>query len=240
MSLKYGDSDYASQIGDIINNIEEMNKKNEEEFIYNFNREFKESFQKIGVNVGGSYPEFKVGIFNIKVDFNLGKAELFFCKELMKGNIALDIKKIIKEYERADKEIRQRRFEPLEFIKLLFEAYKRAVKISNLDIGKRVNIIEVMKELALLMQSNSFAINPKKENYRSYGRAYFAYDLYRLREAGVIEYLGKRLNLGTATIDYAGKDKYSLYMYDDLTGGNYIMYISFVDINNKEGKNGRD
>lgn len=231
MELKYKDKEYTQQLLAILDEIKDTNKKNEEEFIYNFSKELKEAFQAQGINLSGNYPEYSIGIFNLKVNFNLGKAEFYFCKELIKGNITLDIKSILKAYEVIDKEIRQRRFDAKSFINLLYEAYRRVIILSGLEVGKRVNIIEVMKELAILMQGSSFVINPKKDNYHSYGRAYFSYDLYRLKMLGMLEYMGKRMSLGTATIDYAGKDKYSLYVYDDLTGGNYVMYISFIDIN---------
>lgn len=232
MESKYKESEYFEQLNEIISKINEMCRKNEEEFIYNFSRGLKEAFEKRGIQVSGLYPEYIVGIFNLRVDFQLGKASIYFCKELIRGNIVLDISKIAYAFDKADKEIRGRRFDGKAFINLLWEAYKRVILLNGLEIGKRVNIIEVMRELAILMQVSSFTINPKKENYKSYSRAYFAYDLYRLKAEGILEHNGKRLNIGTATIDYTGKDRYSLYVYDDLTGGNYVMYISFIDIFN--------
>lgn len=234
MENKYKESEYFEQLNEVISMINEMRKRDEEEFIYNFSRELKEAFEKKGLQVTGSYPEYTVGIFNLMVDFGLGRASIYFCKELIRGNIVLDINKIISAFERADKEIEGRRFGARAYINLLWEAYKRVILLNGLEIGKRVNVIEVMRELAILMQGSSFIINPKKENYKSYSRAYFSYDLYRLKVEGNLEYAGKRLNLGTATIDYTGKDRYSLYVYDDLTGGNYVMYIAFTDIVNKE------
>jgi len=225
---RFSKDSYYNEVSNLIEAIEEINKKNKEDFIFDFGKKLKENFEKENLNITGSGENYLVGLINIKVDFIVGKASLLFSRELLKGGIQLEPKAILTAYKEAEKRLIRKSFNAKEFIKDLYEAYRRAALLSGLEIGKRINIIKVMRELAFLVQSNAFEVDPKKDNYKSYSRAQFAYELYRLKLENIYEHNNMKLNLGTATIDYAGKRQYSLYVPDDISGGNYIMYISFV------------
>ncbi len=225
---RFSNDSYYNEVSSLIESIEQINKKNKEDFIFDFGKKLRENFEKENLNITGSGENYSVGLMNIKIDFTAGKASLLFSRELLKGGIQLEPKAILAAYKAAEKRLIRKSFNGKEFIKDLYEAYRRAALLSGLEIGKRINIIKVLRELAFLVQSNTFEVDPKKENYRGYGRAQFAYELYRLKSENIFEYNNMKLNLGTATIDYAGKRQYSLYVPDDISGGNYIMYISFV------------
>lgn len=225
---RFSNDSYYNEVSSLLESIEQINKKNKEDFIFDFGKKLRENFEKENLNITGSGENYSVGLMNIKIDFTAGKASLLFSRELLKGGIQLEPKAILAAYKVAEKRLIRKSFNGKEFIKDLYEAYRRAALLSALEIGKRINIIKVLRELAFLIQSNAFEVDPKKENYRGYGRAQFAYELYRLKSENIFEYNNMKLNLGTATIDYAGKRQYSLYVPDDISGGNYIMYISFV------------
>jgi len=221
-------TEYYEALSSILVSVHEDNKKNQEEFIYVFGKELKEVFEKEGIAITGNYPDFSVKFCHFKIDFKSGNASLYFARELVKSKIKLTAKNILNAYKEIDKEIVGRPFNGNEFIKLLYDAYQRALLLSGMEQSKRLNIVSVLKELALLMQSTSFIKDPRKENYRSYSRAYFSYDLFRLKQSNMLEYNGKRLHLGTATIDYADKDNHSIFIVDEFSGGNYIMSLSFM------------
>ncbi|MCX7013842.1 MAG: hypothetical protein NTW86_15035 [Candidatus Sumerlaeota bacterium] len=81
---------------------------------------------------------------------------------------------------------------PEEFLSRLKQAYLRVNRESP---AQPVPLTEILPEISLLCQKNQFRRNPVRENYVSYSRAHFSYDLYRCRGEGV--QMGLRLRTAT-------------------------------------------
>ena len=67
----------------------------------------------------------------------------------------------------------------------------------------------VMQEMALLKQKRSFLIDPKKENFTSYGRARFSYDLARVKQKRLEE---KEFRLVVASMEQTRKEETNLWV----------------------------
>jgi hypothetical protein len=100
-----------------------------------------------------------------------------------------------------------------ELLQRIHSAYYRVVGGKR---GEPAPIIEVLAELAYLLQSQKFRQDPRKENYRSYGRADFSYDLYRVRKYQSSNLSRLRLNVATR-IDTRRRANF-LWVPDDESG----------------------
>ncbi len=67
----------------------------------------------------------------------------------------------------------------------------------------------VMQEMALLKQNRRFLIDPKKENFTSYSRAKFSYDLARIKQKRLGE---KEFRLVVASMEQTRKEETSLWV----------------------------
>jgi len=154
-----------------------------------FGSELEKRLTEIGIKLEGHYPELRAGLFTIELDFDSNKAIIWYGpKQERMGLCPLSPDKIVKMIA----EIRSSLGSGLEkeaLLGKLREAYFRASKGKD-DIP--VPILEVMRELAFLLQPPAFFVDPRKENYKSYSRADFSYDLFRLSNV-------RNLKLVTAT-----------------------------------------
>jgi hypothetical protein len=142
----------------------------------------------------------------------------------------LDSSKLIPEtitqkLKNAHAKITQRKFDDKTFLSHLYNAYRVAVYRNDGKIGDSTPIKDVLSNLAFLIQSRKFKMNPIKSNYRDYGCVFFSYDLYRLKER---EIENLELNLVTATRAYTRRRSDFLWIPSNEKGdGNYISHIKF-------------
>jgi len=152
---------------------------------------------QVGLSLDGHLPDLKASFFTIEVDLPRGRAIVWLGpKQERVDECALSPVKVAKRVvEHRDK--LGTGLEGAELLERLDEAYRRVVRAR---VGEPAPILQVMLEMALLSQPERFRRDPRKENYRSYGRADFSLDLYRARRAQSREVLaGKRVELITAT-----------------------------------------
>lgn len=178
------------------------------------------------LSVRGS--EYRVGGFVIRADLTGGIAAIEFARERIRDKIPLKPKLLVKAFKSSYKEVCQRKLEPKEFLTVLYQAYTRTLFTVGQQLGSRVNVIDMLAETAFLLQKTGFRQDPDKKNYRAYGRAMFSHDLNMLRQSNQFVIQGRRLNIGTATIDFAEDRRKALYLTDGLGGGNFIMYLAFI------------
>jgi len=192
-----------------------------EEFRHCFGRLFENELKVINLDLRGQYPNLYLGLYTIKIDFNNYQAKLFWGPEYIKRtNLEpVAIKEAIISFE---KELNNRKFIPEQFLEYLKQAYKR---IDKEDTNKAL-LTNVLYELACLMQSDKFKEEPIKSNFTSYSRAYFGYDLYRLRT--FVDIKKYDIMLHPATFDKTKDRKNVLFIPTDATGGNYYSHISIL------------
>lgn len=145
-----------------------------------FGAELAQELAQQGLSLTGQYPELKAGLFTFEVDLDAYRVKIWYgpkqelleqCK-LSPGDIGARIGKV--------REQLGSRLEDTDFVRKLHFACSRAAPTAT---GARIPIISVLAELAYLLQSSRFRQDPRRENYRSYSRADFSYDLFRAREA---------------------------------------------------------
>ena len=111
----------------------------------------------------------------------------------------------------------------------MFRAYKRVIKLSETDGGLniKVNIIDVMNELVIIKQSYKFHKTHTKNEFRSYPRSFFLYDLSQLIQQKIMTYNNYKLSFTSATIEFARKRDKVIDVPDLKGGSRAIMLIEF-------------
>lgn len=171
---------------DLINFEEQIKKR--------FGVELEQKLKEKGLSLSGQYPELKAGLFTIELDFDKRRVTLWYGpKQERLDQCRLLAVEVANRVEKVRQQLGSH-LEEEEFLKKLQKAYLR---IAGSQQGAPVAIIEVLSELAYLLQSPQFHQNPRRENYRSYSRADFSYDLYRFARRAV--YKGLRLTVATWT-----------------------------------------
>ncbi|UCE19041.1 MAG: hypothetical protein JSV84_01465 [Gemmatimonadota bacterium] len=188
-----------------------------ERFKHEFGRNLQELLINKGFELGGRYPDLKVKFYTIHIDFPNGIASLLFGHEPIKSRIPLSPESITSALEPVHRNL-NRAFNPLKFIELLYEAYRRVCLIQELLPGEKVPIIDVLQQLVILVQSPQFKADPTKDHYRGYGRAHFGYDLYRLRLSKARTNENHALGLITATFDATRNRENFIWVPDNERG----------------------
>jgi len=110
-------------------------------------------------------------------------------------------------------------------------AYRRLCGLGGLNEGTRVFLLDLLSELVLLMQPESFRLNPAQEKFVEYPRVRFSYDLFRLKQAGAFAVDGMQLKLHVANFDATTEKAKALWVPDSEEGdGTHYSYISFIPI----------
>jgi hypothetical protein len=198
----------------------------EEKAKKSFGQQLEQTLQQLGFELKGHYPTLKVSFYTLKIDLDNNNVEIWYGPEQEK----LDSSKLIPEtiaqkLQYAHAQITQRKFDDNTFLSSLYDAYRVAVYRNDGKIGDAAPITAILSNLAFLIQSRNFKMNPTKSNYRDYGRVFFSYDLYRLTERK-IENL--ELSLVSATRAYTRRRADFLWIpSNEKGGGNYISHIKF-------------
>lgn len=178
---------------------------------------------KIGLGLGGHYPELKAGMFTIELDFDKKQANLWYGPKQEKlDRVRLSAAEIAKRIEKLKKQLGSELSED-QFVDKMRRACVRA---ADGQTGKSVPIGDVLAEMAYLCQDSRFRQDPRRENYRTYGRADFSYDLYKHRSTAAY----KGLSLTVASRAYTKNRKRFLWVPDDEQGkGTTYSHIKFKE-----------
>lgn len=161
-----------------------------------FGVELEQWLQETGRSLSGHYPELKTGLFTIELDFDGGHAILWYGpKQERLGRYRLSPREVASRVQKGERDLGSEL--PIEdFLTRLEEAYLSCVEGRR---SRKAPIIQVLCQLSYLLQTPHFRSDPKKENYRGYGRADFSYDLYRVQREADRTRQSHRLHLAIAT-----------------------------------------
>jgi hypothetical protein len=141
-----------------------------------FGIDLEKELASLNLELTGQYPTLRAGLFTIKLNFERGKVQLWYGAEQEKlADCGLMVSEVKKKLEQVRKELGTDLDLDI-FITKLKKAYSRTLE----NESRAVPITRVLPELAFLLQRESYYQDPRKENYRSYSRANFSYDLFRL------------------------------------------------------------
>ncbi len=202
------------------------------EFRFEFGKRLVAGLEGSGLVVRGQLPVLRIGFFTIRADFERGRATIFWGPEIeeIKSGIPLEpvgLARLVRSYQESLKAKGVR--EPEAFLARLLAAYRRRCTAEGLAEGERVLLSDLLAELVLLSQPESFRVDPVRENFVEYPRIRFSYDLYLLKRSGVRAVAGQELRLTVANFDATAKKSRALWVPDSEEGdGTYYSYIAFV------------
>ena len=212
-----------------IQSVKSMMPAWEEQATKSFGQRLEDALRQVDFELSGHYPLLKVMFYTLEVKLETGSVAIWYGPQQER----LDSCKLIpevaaKKLEANHKKIAGRGLDDETFLSNLFEAYKTVAHRSERKIGDSFPVSDVLLEYALLIQSKKFRTNPVKSSYNEYGRVFFSYDLYRLKERTVE---GHELNLVTATRAYTRRRSGFLWVPSNESGdGTYISHIRFREV----------
>jgi hypothetical protein len=198
--------------------------KFKEEFHFNLGTRFKELFTGFG-EIKGQLPILRIKFYTIKLNYNIGEAQTWWGpeKELIDKN-ALEPGIVFQTIKTFDDNLTKIWNSPEDFLKVLKFAYERYIKINNSEINAKVNLMDLLPEIAILMQGRSFKIDPTKSHYSEYSRIHYSFDLYRLKTTQQ----NQNIQLSVATFAITEDRSKSLWVPDNENGeGTYFQSIAF-------------
>lgn len=213
---------------ELVKELRGLADENLSELEFTFARDLREAFKEIGIQLEGPPNELIAELFVIKPDLRKKQVTMTFSRQpIIKGSIKLDVEKVVAAYQKARKEICERKVDEAEFLGELFEAYERVLKLSDKKMGARIGIIEFFRELVLVRQPLGFRKDPNKGRFVDYPKAHFAYDMLELRRRQKLTHDGYRLNLGTATIDVGADTNKAIFLATAANDGQFIKDLYF-------------
>ncbi|MBI4880448.1 MAG: hypothetical protein HY812_12435 [Planctomycetes bacterium] len=171
--------------------------------------------------------ELRLDPLAVILDLDKGKASLCFAKVEL-GKCAADAAEILKTWKKVRTEL-ERPFDAARFFAACRKTYLAALSASGGHDGDRVEILEILPHLALEMQERKFRANPVARNFRSYGKAHCAFDVWRLRQTQGLTQNGLRVNFGVASGATPYQKERVVYLEGpDGQDGQYTLTIFFT------------
>jgi hypothetical protein len=217
--------DWGIEYQDVLSNAEQ-------EFRQRFGGGLEEELKQKGFLLSGQYPDLKAGLFTLELDFDREQVVIWYGpKQERLLHCQPDAREVANSVERVSRQLGTR-LDKAEFLQRLQHAYSR---VADRQSGEAAPIIDVLTELAYLLQSTRFLQDPRQENYQGYGRASFSYDLFLLRQsllssAGAEGHcVDKRLHLIVATRTHTRRRKDFLWIPDNESGrGTTYSHLQFA------------
>jgi hypothetical protein len=199
------------------------------ELEFAFARDLREAFKEKGLKLTGSPGELVADLFVIKVDMRRKQVEMTFSRQPVAAKkIRLNVEQVLAAYERARRDICERKVDLDKLLQELFEAYQRVLKLTGKQTGTRTSIVDCYRELVLVRQPFAFRKHPSKQSFLDYPKTHFAYDMLQLRRRQKMTHEGHRLNLGTATIDVGSDTARAMFLATGATEGQFIKDLYFT------------
>ena len=203
----------------------------QEKFKNTIAAELAELLKPHGIEIRGNFPELKCGILTLLFSFKKGgSVRVYYGPKIsLLKKVRVEAKKIAEEVISLLRGLNEPPLDDERFIKEIYTSYSRALsregrkneeeRLSAVPIGA------VMQEIAFLKQKRSFCIDPKKENFTSYGRVKFSYDLARLK---IRRFEKKELRLVVASMEQTKKEEKSLWVPRiPQGGGTHYAFVVF-------------
>ncbi|MHA1449151.1 MAG: hypothetical protein ACTSP4_06990 [Candidatus Hodarchaeales archaeon] len=220
------------QIQKYLTNLQSIIDKEKIKFEMKLFNELDSHFDKIHVKISGTLPNLIIPPFQLNIEKKSGTCNLFFGRELIDSKIPITINKIMDSYKKHYRLICERKIIPEDFLKNLYLAYNRVLKLSDYpsQSNRKANIVDVLNEFVFLIQTPKFHRTYSREDFKPYPRSYFLYDILKLQEIKKLTFNGLKVSLSSATIDTTGKKDKVLYFHDLRGDSRPIMAIEFVEV----------
>lgn len=214
---------------DSLSSVRQWVQQEEKQRPLRLGRQLREAAEAAGLScqqVGAEPPTLRLEPLTVELDFRRGEAVLSYSR-LELARVGLDSARILQERQRLVDSLETADFQPAEYLARLYEAYRRCLLAAGLKWGERVDLVDLLPEIAFLQQSEKFRKDPTKESFRPYGKVRLAYDLARLRRSRQLEMHGARLTLGTATLG-STRNKDRVLFLEEAGQGQFYLSLAFV------------
>ena len=197
--------------------------------LHRFGSELDTLLSTEGMVLSGHVPVLRTGLFALEPDFDVGRVAIWYGpKQERIETVPLSPQQVVKHIKQRQRFFASRSFHQEKFLKELYSAYQSVLRRNEKQGGEHIPIISVLTELSFVMQSSRFHSDPRVENFRSYGRIEFSYDLHRLRQRRLID---QELSLVTATRAYTSKRQDYLWVPTNPRGdGTVYSHIYFKEV----------
>lgn len=165
--------------------------------------------------------------FAVTIDIDSGVASFAFALQPLE-KCGADAEKIVALHRQLRTKM-ETSFAPEAYFDDCLAAYRMALAACNKAFGERIEFDQFLPLLALRMQPKNYRVEPISKNHRSYSRAQFAFDVMRLREAGVLERAGRRIQFGVATGNSTAQKSRVLFLEDADGNGEFKVSVSFTE-----------
>ncbi|HEX4946220.1 MAG TPA: hypothetical protein VFZ34_06140 [Blastocatellia bacterium] len=211
----------------LIRQVRAVADENLSELEFTFARDLREAFKAISIKLDGPPDALIAELFVIRPDLRKKQVTMTFSRQPVTKPVKLDVEKVVTAYQKARKEICERKVDQQELLAELYEAYVRVVKLQDKTMGFRASIVDVFRELVIVRQPLGFRKDPNKGRFVDYPKTHFAYDLLQLRQSKKMTYNGLHLNLGTATIDTTSDSTKAMFLATGANEGAFIKDLYF-------------
>lgn len=162
-----------------------------------------------------------------EVDFSTGEARLLYGREPIE-ELPLEPQALVEARAAAVEDLKAEAVEPAEFFDMLRAAYRMVAAADGAEPGDRVDLVDVLVPLSMLRVERTQWRRDGAGALDDYPRYRLAYQLARLRGAGLLERDGVRLDLGAATGGSTRDKRDVLYVPTGATSGQYYGSLRFV------------
>lgn len=220
------ESELKQNIHSWIKQAESDVTKAKEDFKFQFAEQLQILLKQDGRTMRGHFPLLRIGLYTLRLNFDLGEATLFFGPEVERIGlkIAFTPQKIYEALKRFDDSLQTIKESPHDLYEKLHAAYERRLALSGKQYGEKVLVTDVLHEFVMLQQSKKFLIDPQKSHFRDYSRVKLSYMLYYLKKEKALH----DMHLHVATFDATTNKQHSVWVPDNEEGeGTHYTYISF-------------
>ena len=199
---------WFAEYSKLVDDTEAQNKKS-------FGVELEKKLAERGHKLGGQYPDLQSGIFTLELNFDAGKTKLWYGpKQELLDQFTLSVEDIVRGIEKARHGLGSGLGRE-EFLAKITQAFYRVI---DKKMGDTAPIINVLSEVALLLQSQKFQSDPRREHYKTYSRADFSFDLYQIRHSDSQFKTEITPQLVVATRTHTSNRQNFIWIPDDETG----------------------
>jgi hypothetical protein len=189
-----------------------------------FGPQLESALQPLGHSLSGQLPELKAGFYTLEIVSDFSKVKIWYGpKQEYLGDCRPEPSAIFKKIQ-SSQESFGCHLEVKEFARILHDAWIRTPQGQR---GEHAPIIDVLREMAFLLQPDKFMGDPRAEFYKGYGRIDFSFDLYRMKRELNSNNLPVPIRLVVATRDNTSHRSGFLWVPTDEKSGSTYAYISF-------------
>ena len=139
---------------------------------FTFARDLRAAFQDNGIELSGPPHELIADLFVLRVDMRRRLVDMTFSRQPVSAKkIKLDVAQVVTAYERAWRDICERKVDLDKLLAELYEACGRVLKLSGKTAGTRTSLLDVYRELIMVRQPAGFRKNPSKNSFANCSRA---------------------------------------------------------------------